>query len=119
VALLAQHGAVSEPVACAMAEGALERSAAWLALSVTGVAGPGGGSPAKPVGTVCFGWAVRGAGSRVLTRHLAGDRAQVRRAAAWVALQGAAQAVGLADGVVFGSVAPAGAVGPPGRAAGG
>ena len=96
-ATLALHGAVSEPVARAMAEGALERCAAWLTLSVTGVAGPGGGSPAKPVGTVCFGWALRGGASRVLTRRLPGDRAQVRRAAAWIALQGAWQAAGLPD----------------------
>jgi nicotinamide-nucleotide amidase len=94
-ATIAEHGAVSEPVARAMAEGALARSAAWLALSVTGVAGPGGGSPAKPVGTVCFGWAVRGGASRVLTLRLPGDRAQVRRAAALAALQGAASAAGL------------------------
>jgi nicotinamide-nucleotide amidase len=94
-ATLAEHGAVSEPVARAMAEGALARSAAWLALAVTGVAGPGGGSPAKPVGTVCFGWAVRDGASHVLTLRLPGDRAQVRRAAALAALQGAARVAGL------------------------
>lgn len=87
--MIASHGAVSEPVAAAMAEGAIARSRAWLALSVTGVAGPGGGSEAKPVGTVCFGWACRGGPVRVLTQHFEGDRAAVRRQAAVFALQGA------------------------------
>ncbi|WP_230681462.1 CinA family protein, partial [Paracidovorax cattleyae] len=59
-ALIDTHGAVSEPVARAMAEGALRHSRAHAALSVTGVAGPGGGSVAKPVGTVWFGWHVHG-----------------------------------------------------------
>ena len=59
-ALIAQHGAVSEPVARAMAAGALSRSQAQVALAVTGVAGPTGGSPLKPVGTVWFAFAVPG-----------------------------------------------------------
>ena len=58
---LAAHGAVSEPVAREMAEGALARSAATLAVAVTGIAGPGGGTPQKPEGRVCFGLARRGA----------------------------------------------------------
>ncbi|MGF1500618.1 MAG: CinA family protein [Paracoccaceae bacterium] len=58
--LLATHGAVSEDVAAAMAEGALARSRATLAVSITGVAGPGGGSAAKPVGLVCFALAMKG-----------------------------------------------------------
>lgn len=58
--LIAAHGAVSEPVARAMAEGALGRSNAEVAVAVTGVAGPGGGSAAKPVGLVHFGLAMRG-----------------------------------------------------------
>ena len=78
-ALIAEHGAVSEPVARAMVQGALQHSAAQVAVSVTGVAGPGGGSPAKPVGTVWMGWATP---SGVVTElhHFAGDRAQVRAA---------------------------------------
>ena len=86
---LAGFGAVSEPTAIEMAAGALERSGAWLALSVTGVAGPGGGSPEKPVGTVCFGWATRDASPRATTVRFAGDRAAVRHQAALFALQGA------------------------------
>ena len=76
---LERHGAVSEETAREMALGALERSRGTLALAVTGVAGPGGGSPAKPVGTVCFAWASRGGGRRAETRHFAGDREAVRR----------------------------------------
>jgi nicotinamide-nucleotide amidase len=76
------HGAVSESVARAMAEGALLRSRAQLALAVTGVAGPGGGSAEKPVGTVCFAWALGpgGAVQRVVveTRHFDGARDAVR-----------------------------------------
>ena len=78
-ALIAQHGAVSEPVARAMAAGALAHSRAQVAVAVTGVAGPGGGSSDKPVGTVWFGFALPGeVVSEVM--HFAGDRAAVRRA---------------------------------------
>lgn len=85
-ALIAAHGAVSEPVARAMAAGAVAHSRAQVAVAVTGVAGPTGGSPAKPVGTVWFGWAVDGAvHSEVL--HFAGDRAAVRSATVAHALQ--------------------------------
>ena len=92
-ALLAQFGAVSEPVARAMAEGGLTRSAAFLTMSVTGVAGPGGGSPDKPVGLVCFGWALRGEAAQSVTHRFDGDRAAVRRQAALFALRGALQRV--------------------------
>ncbi len=87
-AMLDEHGAVSEPVARAMAEGALARSSADSAVSVTGVAGPGGGTPAKPVGMVCFAWARRGSATSSRTHHLAGNRADVRAASVAIALQG-------------------------------
>lgn len=85
-ATLAGFGAVSEEVAREMATGALRFSRAQMALSVTGVAGPGGGSADKPVGTVCFGWAIDG---RVESRRLLipGDRTQVRLATAIHALR--------------------------------
>ena len=75
--LIAQHGAVSEPVARAMAQGAVAHSAAQVALAVTGVAGPTGGSQEKPVGTVWFGWQVAGRTHSELQRF-SGDRAAVR-----------------------------------------
>jgi len=83
--LIATHGAVSEPVARAMAQGALHHSAAQVALAITGVAGPGGGSAAKPVGTVWFAFAGPwGVHSEV--QHFGGERAAVRQAAALHAL---------------------------------
>lgn len=72
------HGAVSEPVVREMALGALAASAAHVAVAVSGIAGPGGGSAEKPVGTVCFAWAVRGGDVRCVTRHFDGDRRAVR-----------------------------------------
>lgn len=87
-ATLVQYGAVSEPTARAMAEGALARSRANIAVAVTGVAGPSGGSPEKPVGMVCFAWAQSGAGATVATHHFPGDRQAVREASVAVALQG-------------------------------
>ncbi len=87
-ATLAQHGAVSEATARAMAEGALASSHARIAVAVTGVAGPGGGSADKPVGIVCFAWAVRGAPVEAVTHRFAGDRRAVRRAAVVEALNG-------------------------------
>jgi nicotinamide-nucleotide amidase len=78
-AALAAYGAVSEPVALAMAHGALARSVATVALSITGIAGPGGATPGKPVGTVCFGWAMQRGVARSETRHFAGDREAVRK----------------------------------------
>ena len=85
-ALIAAEGAVSEAVARAMAEGALLRSRAMLAVSVTGLAGPGGGTAEKPVGLVWLGCARRG-GETVAARHVfPGDRASVRHAAVAEAL---------------------------------
>jgi nicotinamide-nucleotide amidase len=85
--LLEQHGAVSEAVAAAMVRGALAHTDAQISLSTTGIAGPGGAVPGKPVGTVCFGWAH---GSIVHTERLVftGDRAAVRAQTAEHALQG-------------------------------
>jgi nicotinamide-nucleotide amidase len=88
------HGAVSEPVARAMARGALEASDAQVSVGITGVAGPGGGSAEKPVGLVCFSWALRrGRELRLRTesRRLPGDRAAVRTQAIVIALQGLLQ----------------------------
>ncbi len=84
--LIAQHGAVSEAVARAMAQGALAASRAQVAVSVTGVAGPTGGSASKPVGTVWFGFATP-AGVVTQTKLFAGDRAAVREATVLHALQ--------------------------------
>jgi len=91
-ALIAEYGAVSESVAKAMANGALAHSRAHVSGAVTGIAGPSGGSPQKPVGTVCFAWAVREGGEAnhilVETRHFDGDRMQVREQAASYLLAG-------------------------------
>ena len=78
-ALIARHGAVSEAVVRAMAAGAISHSKAQVGVAVTGVAGPTGGTRAKPVGTVWFGWSVRGAVTTEMI-HFAGDRAAVRAA---------------------------------------
>ena len=95
-ALIEAQGAVSEPVALAMAEGALRQSRADLAVAVTGVAGPGGGSAAKPVGTVWLAWAWRVGGhagghliqTSTRLQRFDGDRAAVRLATVSAALQG-------------------------------
>ena len=87
-ATLERHGAVSEATARAMAEGALARSRASIAVAVTGVAGPSGGSPEKPVGMVCFAWAGLGAPTAAATHHFPGDRQAVREASVAVALEG-------------------------------
>ena len=83
---LARHGAVSEATVAEMALGCLERSEAEVTLSISGIAGPGGGSPAKPVGTVCFGWARHGEAPQTATCHFDGDRSAVRRQAVVFAL---------------------------------
>jgi len=85
--LLRTHGAVSEEVARAMAEGALQRTEADLAVSITGIAGPGGGSATKPVGTVCFALASRRDGTRTFTERFPGTRELVRGRSAYYALR--------------------------------
>ena len=84
--LIAGHGAVSAPVAMAMAAGALERSLADVVVSVTGVAGPGGGSDEKPIGTVWFGLADRRCPVRAEHMLFPGDRGAVRLASVLHAL---------------------------------
>ena len=84
--LIEEHGAVSESVARAMADGALAHSRAQVSLAVTGVAGPTGGTEAKPVGTVWFAWCVGGETHSEM-QHFAGDRAAVRVATVRYALK--------------------------------
>ena len=90
--LLDRHGAVSEPVARAMAEGALANCDADIAVSITGIAGPDGGDVLDPVGTVWFGWALREDGTvhcaQTAEHHLSGSRQMVREEAVRVALSG-------------------------------
>ena len=88
-ATLLQHGAVSEAVVKEMALGALQHSQAQVALAVSGVAGPGGGTPEKPVGTVCFAWAIEGQCVHTATQYFAGDREAVR----WQSVQQALETV--------------------------
>jgi nicotinamide-nucleotide amidase len=85
---LAAHGAVSEQTAREMAIGALAHSRAQVALSITGIAGPTGGLPEKPVGLVCFAWATKGGVASAVTRRFDGDRESVRRQSVIAALQG-------------------------------
>jgi nicotinamide-nucleotide amidase len=95
-AILAAHGAVSEPAVHAMARGALDRSHAGASLAISGVAGPGGGSAAKPVGLVCLAFALRDGTSCARSVHLDGSRAQIRRAAVAFAFEGLIEVVSAA-----------------------
>lgn len=92
MALIQQHGAVSEPVARAMAEGMLRHSRAQCAVAVTGVAGPTGGTPDKPVGTVWVAWCTEDTQGQCHTRaeclHLSGSRASIREGTVQAALHG-------------------------------
>lgn len=76
--LIEEHGAVSEPVAAAMADGVCRHLGVDVGISTSGIAGPGGGTPDKPVGTVCFGLAVAGRPTVTMTRRFPGDRTAVR-----------------------------------------
>lgn len=91
---LEAHGAVSEAVAGEMAAGTLARSAAGASVAVTGIAGPAGGTPAKPVGLVWFAWAHRDGPVQCRRFVFAGDRQAVRRQSVAVALQGLIDLVG-------------------------
>ena len=84
---LLRHGAVSEATAREMARGALRKARGTIALAITGIAGPGGGAPGKPVGTVCFAWA-RGRRIRSETKRFRGGRTSVRRQSVVHALRG-------------------------------
>jgi nicotinamide-nucleotide amidase len=90
-ATLERHGAVSEATARAMAQGALAHSRADWAVAITGIAGPDGGSPEKPVGTVCFAWAEKDGGCQAQTRHFTGDRTAIREQSVRHALRGLRQ----------------------------
>ena len=92
-AMIVRFGAVSEEVAGAMAEGMLARTPASLALAVTGIAGPGGGSPDKPVGTVWLACAVRGGTCDTRLLQLSGDRAEIRLRTVLEALEAGRAAV--------------------------
>ncbi|BCB27829.1 hypothetical protein SKTS_27150 [Sulfurimicrobium lacus] len=85
---LALHGAVSEATVREMASGVLARSQAGISLAISGIAGPTGGSPDKPVGTVCFAWAVRGGEVESECCRFSGDRREVRLQAVEKALRG-------------------------------
>jgi nicotinamide-nucleotide amidase len=88
---LERFGAVSEQTVREMAEGALRHSRAQLAVAISGIAGPGGGTPQRPVGTVWFAWARHGAAPRCEQHRFSGDRGAVRRGAVILVLQGMAR----------------------------
>ena len=85
---LERFGAVSEATVREMIAGALARSRADVAVAVTGIAGPGGGTPEKPVGLVWLAWGTRGVGTDAISRQFIGDRAAVREATVVAALSG-------------------------------
>jgi nicotinamide-nucleotide amidase len=87
-ATLAEHGAVSEETAMAMAAGALAHSHAQAALAISGIAGPSGGTREKPVGLVCYGWALADGTLMSSTCRLDGDRDEIRSRAVAAAMRG-------------------------------
>jgi nicotinamide-nucleotide amidase len=89
-ALIAQHGSVSEEIAAAMAEGALANCEAHVTIATTGIAGPHGAVPGKPVGTICFAWSCNGK-THTERRLFSGDRQSVRQQTVVHALQGLIQ----------------------------
>jgi nicotinamide-nucleotide amidase len=86
--LIEHYGAVSEPTVRAMAEGALKHSTAQVTVAVSGIAGPEGGTPDKPVGTVWIAWATRDGATQARLHHFRGDRRAVRDQATFAALRG-------------------------------
>ena len=88
MALIEKYGAVSEEIVGAMATGVIEQTPAHIAAAISGIAGPGGGSESKPVGTVCFGWMLRDGERVVKTIRFKGDREAVRRQAVEYAVDG-------------------------------
>lgn len=95
---LEQHGAVSQETAVEMVSGALARFGAGVAVAVTGIAGPGGGTPEKPVGTVWIGWKRRGGYAHSELCHFPGDRDAVRRRTVIRALEGVREILTRDDG---------------------
>ncbi len=93
-ATLKQHGAVSEAVVREMVAGALANSAAQVVLAVSGIAGPDGGTPGKPVGTVWFAWGLKHGATYAQRHQINGNRAEVRAQAAHIALQGVIDLLG-------------------------
>ena len=91
---LARFGAVSEATVREMVEGALRNSQAQVALAVSGIAGPGGGTADKPVGTVWFAWGIKDGASVARLHQLAGNRAEIRAQAVRIALQGVLELLG-------------------------
>ena len=114
VALIEAHGAVSEPVAAAMAAGALRRFGADTAIAITGIAGPGGGSNEKPVGTVCFSLLVADGPTVTRTVRLPGNRADIRDRSTTVAMHLLRRALGSANEARRRDHGEASAIGPPG-----
>lgn len=94
VETISRHGAVSEAVVREMVAGALRHSGAQVALAVSGIAGPGGGTPDKPVGTVWFAWGLREGLTFTRVHHLQGGRSEVRTQAVRIALQGVVELLG-------------------------
>ncbi len=88
------HGAVSEAVVREMVAGALQKSRAQVALAVSGIAGPSGGTPEKPVGTVWFAWGLRNGDIFAKLHHLGGSRAEIRVQSVRIALQGVLELLG-------------------------
>jgi nicotinamide-nucleotide amidase len=93
-ATLEAHGAVSEETVKEMATGALAKSAAQISVAISGIAGPGGGTEKKPIGTVCIGWDTAGANPHSTTCRLSGDREEIRSRAVAAALRGLIELVG-------------------------